>query len=280
MDQVNQLQELLIRREQDLNNKQEELDAQRGMLTAAIEELMKKNQSLECALSELQVKNNELSGLLYNASHGLRTPAINIQGLVQLLRSEPLNEASTEYVNYLERQSDQMVEIMTTLTSLSTISRLEKESPILEVIDLNQIIRNTISYFDKLSAAKHVKVNHLASTQSITMNSVSVVLGEIVKQLVMNGIVFRSITDDGFVNIDCHEMGGQVVLTIQDNGDGIPESIKEKIFDMFFRGSEKSGGSGLGLYLAKKAVKILNGSIVLESQPGTTTFTILLPLNN
>jgi signal transduction histidine kinase len=277
---IEELQALLNKREQELIYKQEELDSQRGMLSAAIQELVIKNQNLEVTLDTLKTKNDELSGLLYSASHGLKTPAVSVQAFVQLLRNEPLNEASSQYVDYLERLSDHIIEIMTALTSLSTISRLQKDNLIFETIELDQIVNNNISHFSKLSESKGVQIHYSSSIPSLSINTIPVAFNEIVKQLLMNGIVFRQPSTDGYVSVDFNETDDHLVLCIKDNGDGIRPDMIDSIFDMFFRGSEKSGGSGLGLFLVSKAVDILNGSISVESQLGNTVFEVSLPIHS
>jgi signal transduction histidine kinase len=70
------------------------------------------------------------------------------------------------------------------------------------------------------------------------------------------------------------------VIVIEDNGQGIAAEYQERVFDMYFRGSERSKGNGLGLYIVKKAVEKLNGTIRLETSFGAgSVFTIILPLH-
>ena len=70
-----------------------------------------------------------------------------------------------------------------------------------------------------------------------------------------------------------------MLIKIKDNGDGIPKNVQMKIFEMFFRGSEKSQGNGLGLFLVKRPVEILNGTIKIKSTlKGGTEFSVTLPV--
>lgn len=69
----------------------------------------------------------------------------------------------------------------------------------------------------------------------------------------------------------------RLIVRISDDGDGIPAEIKSRVFEMFFRGSEKSGGSGLGLYIAKKAAELLQGEITFTSDNQGTIFEISIP---
>ena len=80
------------------------------------------------------------------------------------------------------------------------------------------------------------------------------------------------------MHIRATENESEIVIMLSDNGIGIPTEIHEKVFDMFFRGTNSSMGSGLGLYIVKNAVKKLQGTIRFSSKEGEgTTFTIKLP---
>jgi signal transduction histidine kinase len=82
-----------------------------------------------------------------------------------------------------------------------------------------------------------------------------------------------------FLKISSYAMKDKLKIRIEDNGEGILNEYRDKVFDMFYRGSDTSTGSGLGLYITKEAINKLNGEIELESTQGVgTTFTITLPL--
>ena len=84
--------------------------------------------------------------------------------------------------------------------------------------------------------------------------------------------------ENGLVEVDYSESSDFYVFSIKDNGIGIPEEYHEKIFEMFYRGSERSKGNGLGLYLVRKAVQKLHGRIEVESLQGKyACFTISFP---
>ena len=92
---IHNLEELFQKREKELNEKQEELDSQRGMLSVAIDELVKNNEILK-------ERNEELQRLLYQSSHSLKSPISSIQGIIQLCRYEPLSSTQEEYLNLVE----------------------------------------------------------------------------------------------------------------------------------------------------------------------------------
>jgi signal transduction histidine kinase len=104
-----------------------------------------------------------------------------------------------------------------------------------------------------------------------------VLLNYIVVNLMENSIIFRK--DDPFVKCILSVANEQLVIQVIDNGIGIPPELRDRIFDMFYRGSEKSIGNGLGLFIAKKALEILGGTIEIESERHKyTTVTVRVPL--
>ena len=104
-------------------------------------------------------------------------------------------------------------------------------------------------------------------------------LGVILNNLVDNAIKYHRHANPGkYVAVQTEDLGEKILIKVIDNGQGIPIDAQPKIFDMFFRASENSKGSGLGLYIVKDMVERLGGSIKLESEKGEgTTFTLKFP---
>lgn len=271
---THELRLLLQQCDQNLKDKQEELDSQRGMLSSAIDELMKYNKSLTEALENLKSRNVELERLLYQSSHGLRSPITSVLGMIQLLRYEPLSETSVNYIRHIERKSTHMVEIM---NSLNSLSKLIGENVSVEEVSVDELVQKNINYFVKLAESNHVQVSYESFVGSHEIQSDPFLISEILKQIIMNGILFRDSEKRGTLLIVSRIIHNQLSLLIEDDGDGIDSTIRSQIFDMFFRGSEKSGGSGLGLYIAKKAADLLHGSISFTSDTRGTSFQIQIP---
>jgi signal transduction histidine kinase len=99
----------------------------------------------------------------------------------------------------------------------------------------------------------------------------------IIENLVENSIHFSGV-DNPYVRLKVTQNGDYITMDFLDNGQGIPKEYQEQVFDMYFRANERSKGNGLGLYIVKKAVEKLEGSISLSSIPLIgSTFTIMLP---
>jgi signal transduction histidine kinase len=102
-------------------------------------------------------------------------------------------------------------------------------------------------------------------------------LNAIMQNLIENAIKY-SRNDSPYVEIRVRELGDYIVLEVEDNGQGIPDSYQSRIFEMFFRATSNASGSGLGLYILKRSVDRLKGSIELKSQVNVgSTFTVKLP---
>lgn len=113
---------------------------------------------------------------------------------------------------------------------------------------------------------------------NLTFYSDQNLLKIILKNLIENSLIFSDISRDITVKVSARKKRSSIYLCVEDNGEGIESDIRPRIFDLFYRGSQKSKGNGLGLYLVKKAVEKLNGSIELESEVNKCTkFTIILP---
>jgi signal transduction histidine kinase len=167
-----------------------------------------------------------------------------------------------------------MVGITSSLTSLSRITGANVNP---ELINVDSIIQENIDNLSGLAESNHVEVYYESSLPTHTIQCDPYLISEILKQIIMNGLLFRDTQAKGHLRISSNVNHDQFVIIIEDDGDGIDPSIHGQIFEMFFRGSEKSGGIGLGLYIVKKAVELLQGDITFVSTTQGTSFEIQIP---
>jgi signal transduction histidine kinase len=139
------------------------------------------------------------------------------------------------------------------------------------------MISKTFSDLSYLPGASQVELN--TEVTGVAFFSDPWRLGEIFRNLISNAIKYRKKDfDNPQINIQIHTTEQQCHIRFSDNGIGIAESELDKIFNMFYRASEQSEGSGIGLYIVKNAVEKLNGRISVSSSLGFgTTFEIWLP---
>ncbi|MCV9385674.1 sensor histidine kinase [Reichenbachiella ulvae] len=274
-----ELKQIIKERDQQLKDKQEELEAQRGMLSAAVEELVKKNKRLESTLNELQHGNEELENLLYHSSHGLRTPITNVMGLIQIIKAGDIEDSIKEYIDQIEGQGNHMIEIMNALSSLADLINYKPKKEVqLESFFINELINDRINYLTPLAKENQVTIDYQALENQPPLRCSKFALMEVIKQIMMNGIVFRDNSKPGYLSISAEKKENQLAIYIEDDGDGIDPETQPKIYEMFSRGSEKSGGSGLGLFIAKKAAEIIHADIKFESSQKGTRFIINIDL--
>ncbi|HCW08031.1 MAG TPA: hypothetical protein DGG95_11780 [Cytophagales bacterium] len=260
-------------RETELAEKQEELQAQKEELTAAIEELVQKNNYLSETLAQLQKRNKELDLLLYKTSHDLKSPLTSLQGLFHLLESEDLTDPQKQLLEFMDQKLSQMNDILKSLNMLSeaTFEKIQTKN-----VNLKAISASVMQDLKYLPNFQQTKINYeYNNLEYITIDDH--LLYNILKCLISNAIIFRDSVEEGNVWVCFDQKNESLIVEVTDDGDGIAADIGPHIFNMFFRGSQRSHGSGLGLYIVKEIVDRLKGEIRWISKPGKTTFQIVLP---
>src|SRR3989338_2806922 len=218
------------------------------------------------------------------ASHQLRTPLTNVQWVAELLlKKETLSEKGREYVGDIMTSTKNLSSFLYTLLNVSRLD-VGEVSARLESINVVEFIQGLIDESAPICDKKNLKVSFHHSTESIKANTDKGALRNIVQALLSNAIEYT--LDGGTIRIALEKMSQHLVLTVQDSGIGIPK--KERVsflFQKFHRASNaekvKPGGSGLGLYIANQAVKLLGGKIWFESEENKgSTFYVELPLES
>jgi len=147
-------------------------------------------------------------------------------------------------------------------------------------INFGTMIEDTLSRFLYFEGFSKMKFN-INISQNVSFISSRSVLQPIVQNLVENSIKYQNQElPKSDLTITVTESGNEIVMAFEDNGLGIDATIQDKVFDVYYKGTQKSQGSGLGLYIVKTGVERLNGSIQLVSEPGKgSVFTVKLPKN-
>lgn len=259
--------------DRELAEKQEELQAQKEELTAAIEELVSKNNYLTETLAQLQKRNEELDLLLYKTSHDLKSPISSLQGLLHLLGLEELTDSQRQLLEFMDQKTAQMND---TLRSLNMLSQASFEKIKFSKIRLDEAMRSALKDLKYLPDFQSVEV-HVEYNSLKTVYTDEQALYNILKCLIANAIIYREPTRVGKVAVLFDEKNASFIIEVTDDGEGISPEIGSEIFKMFYRGSERSHGSGLGLYIVKVVVDRLKGNIRWISRPGSTTFQVVLP---
>ncbi|HNP19377.1 MAG TPA: ATP-binding protein [Fulvivirga sp.] len=266
-------QELQMSQEEilSINEKLHELNA---LLEKKVEQRTSK---IKTTLKQLQKTNSELDTFIYRASHDLKGPISRIHGLTSLAKLESTSPNDLKYYELIELVAKDMQKLLSKLTLVHEVINHHID---LQPIDLPTVIsgvRDSIKFLD--TTAENTKYAFELES-ALQLKSDPFLITIILSNLMENSLIFRKIYPgiEQRIFIKSHQDDDNFYFSISDTGIGISEEHIESIFNMFFRGSDQSKGSGLGLYLVQMAVEKLNGKIKVESQFGeSTTFSVTIP---
>lgn len=244
------------------------------------EALSKANEHLQLTLetNKLQTeiiehKNAELDSFFYRISHDLKGPISSALGVTLLAQ---LDVKDTLALEYFKRQQTQLERLSDIIKGLVKLTKLNDEDLQTKMIDFDKMINECILSFNSLVNFPKVKFKKEIDAD-IEFYSEWTLLNGILQNLIENAIKYAG-DDNPWVRINIRRESGWVTIQVEDNGQGIPPEHQERIFDMFFRATENENGTGLGLYILKRSVDRLKGTIEIKSEVGVgSTFTVRLP---
>ncbi len=224
---------------------------------------------------EKLIKTDEgLNTFLYRSSHDLRGPITTIIGLVNLSLRENRQEELASYFKKINSSCLQMLNFLHKLHETNMIFSVKDGR---EQINWNKILSDIFAELGHLDVAGKVSLT-VENRIRHTVISNEILIKSLMHNLLENAIIFSK-EEEGHVKLSLELKKDELQIRVSDNGIGIEPGIQKDIYLMFFRGSEQSKGNGLGLYLTKKSVEMLNGKISLKSEVGGyTEFTVLIPV--
>ena len=213
---------------------------------------------------------------IQNASHELRTPLFALGGFLELLDDEDLDdETRQEFVMETRAQVERLTKLATDLLDLTRLDAGQLSVQAAE-IDLSVVARTACDEFRAVADAGGYDVSVRAVDPVMALGDEQRVL-QIVRVLVENA--FRHTPAGTRVEIGVEPADARAVITVHDNGPGIPAEALEHLFQRFYRAEGgQTSGSGLGLAIAGELARRMDGGLTVESRPGWTTFTLELPL--
>ena len=219
-------------------------------------ELDKKNKSL------LRI-NEDLDHFVNAASHDLLAPLANIETSMSVINVIKVTDPNLE--KFLKIINSSVVKFRSLIKDISTIAKIESDMIVLETVDVEDIINNVEwSLQDKITDSG-AKINRNLEVKQISFSKKN--LRSIIYNLVSNAIKFQR-EESPVIDIETKKEGDTIVLSVQDNGIGIPKDDISTIFKMYGRLNNDVEGHGIGLYLAKKIVDATSGNIIVESELG------------
>ena len=264
----------------ELSDKIEKVQAQ-NLADSRIEE----NQVKE--LNQLSVSYNRMlerlsdafeiqSQFTANAAHELRTPLALMQVQLDLYHSNshPDNDADTvQMIKMVTEQNDRLNKMVKTLLDMSELQTVGRDDEII----LDALVDEVLEDLEPLAEGKNIRL--IGKCKDITMVGSDILIYRLVYNLVENAIKYNH--SGGQVTVTADRKEKHVYLSVEDTGTGIPEELKERVFEPFFRvdksRSRELGGVGLGLALVREIVRVHDGSITVKSNPsGGTIFEVVL----
>ncbi|MEK6477838.1 PAS domain S-box protein [Catalinimonas sp. 4WD22] len=224
---------------------------------------------------ELRKTNTELDHFVYSTSHNLRAPLTSVMGIIDILREVKSEEEKEQFIDLIKKSIYKLDETIQEINDYSKNSRVEVQKV---PIDFRQMINNIAESLSFMENARKMKLD-LKVPEELAFYSDLGRLKIIFNNLLSNAIKYTNPAEESpFISVSIASVENGVSIQIKDNGIGIKKEYLDKIFDMFFRATNRSSGSGLGLYIVKEAVEKLGGEINVKSAPGEgTDFIIQLP---
>ena len=231
---------------------------------------------VEIKNSNLEKTNAELDRFFYSTSHDLRSPLLSIKGLVNITRNETADTKVIRYLDMMTERADRLDLFIRDIIDYSKNTRTELSR---EIVDVTRLVEEVRDNFQFLEGASNIRFldNILVDKVITDRTRLTVVLNN----LISNAIKYHNRNNDNqWIKVNIYPSRKDLNIVVSDNGLGIGEDKQSKIFEMFYRGTETSKGSGLGLYIVKETVEKMNGSIQVESKEGMgTSFIVTIPVS-
>lgn len=228
--------------------------------------------------AELQASNRDLAAFAHVAAHDLKAPLTTVLGRVELLSTDPhirSSPSTMESLAAVERQSGRMAEMIDGVLAYSTAATTELDR---EPVDLQRLVEEILEDLSGVVVRRGALVA-VADDLPVVAGS-RALLERVVQNLVTNAVAYGAPTGP-HVRVAGGVEDGHAVLTVTDDGPGVPPAERESIFEMFRRGASgaHSPGSGIGLAFSRRVVERHGGTLTVDDAPGGgARFTVRLPL--
>ena len=248
-----------------------------------ITEKKKMIEDLVEAKDKAEEANRLKSSFLANMSHELRTPMVGILGYTDILVSELSNPEHMELAKMVLSSGKRLIETLNSILDLSSIEAKKMELKY-ESVDVIKILKESVTLFIPGAASKGLYIKTVLPNENLVVNSDREILRKIFNNLINNAVKY---TQSGGLTIELSFTNNgdekYLIVSFTDTGIGIPAEYHEIIFEPFRQVSEgytrKFEGSGLGLSITNKLVRILDGNIFLESKPDKgSRFIVKIPV--
>ncbi len=228
-------------------------------------------------------KKHKIGEVVSVVSHQLKTPLTVTKGYLEVLLLEDLGKLTPKQKEYLKDALENTTRMIGLVKDLLDVSKIEQNKIELKPTpsSLKNITKNKIKEFDLLIRAKNSSISFKSTEKIPLLNIDSVKIEQVIANFISNAIQY--IKTKGKINIEIKRKGNNIIFCCEDNGIGIFEKEKPKIFTKFYRSEEAVAltgtGSGLGLFISKAIIKSSGGKIWFKSKQGQgSKFCFSLPV--
>ena len=267
-------QSLALKFQQDATSKLEiKVHKRTEALSRANEDLLRTLETNKLQTRIIENKNSELDTFFCRISHDLKGPITSSLGLTLLAKLEVKDRTALEYFEKQQAQLERLSHIVNGLVKLTKLHDTDLQP---EMIDFHKMIDECIMSFHGYANFPRITFRKEIA-HGIQFHSEWTLLNGILQNLIENSIKYAG-EHAPYVRVIVRQESSWVIIEVQDNGQGISPEHQERIFEMFYRATQNETGSGLGLYILKRSVDRLNGTIGIRSTPGKgSTFSVRLP---
>ncbi|MDX2190698.1 MAG: ATP-binding protein [Bacteroidota bacterium] len=246
-----------IEKQDALNNYLEQLEVNQQLKDELNKDL---GRQISQRSFQLEEKNKQLDSFVFAISHYIRGPVATIKGLVSIGKTDK-SEQVREYFRMIENASQSLENIFTDVNKILTIDKWPVKY---EINNLEEQINKVIMYHSSPIEKMNIEIS---IPKGVYIFTDRYIINEIMNIIIQNAFDFSDSTKEhSFLHIYFEETHNQNIIYFADNGIGMNENIKENIFNIYYRGSVQSKGTGVGLYICKIACEKINAKITFESE--------------
>jgi signal transduction histidine kinase len=240
-----------------------------------VTERVRAEEAIVASNEELRQRNHELDSFVYRASHDLKAPLNSLMGLIEILKLESKDAQLVAYLQLMDKSVVKLDTFIRNLTDFSKIARLEMRHTHVDFQTLFQEVDEGLRYMQHADRVERV-VEVVPGPPFVGDHfHISIVLGN----LVSNAVKYQDLRKpQAWVRVRVETSAADCLISVEDNGVGIAQVHRDRIFELFYRASHQSFGSGLGLYITRNAVEKMKGVIDVETEEDVgTRFLVRLP---
>ncbi|CAK8717099.1 histidine kinase [Candidatus Electronema halotolerans] len=252
------------------------LEDELGALTRAAASFKAKNIELEESKKELEHSNDELEQFVYTVSHDLKSPIVTSMGFIGIIRKLADQGKAEQAVGMLDKvvkANERMSQLINDLLELSRVGRIDMET---KPFDLNLLLADFARSRSEVLAQEQFRLLIEPGLPTILANESRAL--QIFENILSNALKYANQKRNGCLRISSASDAAWHHVLCADNGPGIPEEYREKIFGLFYRLDVNMEGTGIGLAVARKIMKLHGGEIWVEAGPeGGAVFHLTFP---